>query len=238
MPTSVFRFPLSVFHINMIELKHIIKEYEVGKETSRVLDDINLQIEDGEFLGIIGASGSGKSTLMHIIGLLDTPTQGQVIFGGEDVSRLADKKISQLRNRYVGFVFQQFNLINKLTVQENIMLPTVYARQKLDYDVKKYGEELLQKFGIDDRKDYHPNKISGGQQQRVAIARALIMKPKVVLADEPTGNLDSHTGEEILKIIEQLNQDFGVTVVVVTHEKRIADRADRRIRLKDGKMVK
>jgi len=222
----------------MIELKNITKEYQLGKEVSRVLEDISLTIKAGEFLGILGASGSGKSTLMHIIGLLDTPTSGQIIFEKQDISKLSDKKISNLRNRFVGFVFQQFNLINKLTVFENVLLPTIYARQSLDYNPKQYALELLEKFGIHDRKDYYPNKISGGQQQRTAIARALIMKPKVVLADEPTGNLDSQTGDEILTIIDKLNQDFGVTVIVVTHEKIVAKRTSRQIHLKDGKIMK
>jgi ABC-type lipoprotein export system ATPase subunit len=222
----------------MIELKHIIKEYQLEKEVSRVLDDINIEIRNGEFLGIIGSSGSGKSTLMHIIGLLDTPTSGQVIFEGQNVAEFSDKKLSQMRNHYVGFVFQQFNLINKLTVKENILLPAVYSHEKLNYKVNDYAEELLDKFGIAERKDYHPNKISGGQQQRVAIARALIMKPKVILADEPTGNLDSKTGKEILDLIENLNEEFGVTVVVVTHEAAVARRTTRQVNIKDGRIVK
>ena len=221
----------------MIELKHIVKEYQLGKEVSRVLDDINVEIKEGEFLGIIGSSGSGKSTLMHIIGLLDTPTSGEVTFDGQDVSKLSDKKLSQMRNHYVGFVFQQFNLINKLTVRENILLPTVYSHEKFDYKVNDYADELLEKFGIYERKDYHPNKISGGQQQRVAIARALIMKPKLILADEPTGNLDSKTGKEILEIINKLNIELGVTVVMVTHEMAVARMTKRQVHLKDGRVV-
>lgn len=221
----------------MIKLKHVCKDYEVGEKMVRVLDDITFEIRDGEYVGILGSSGSGKSTLMHIIGLLDVPSAGDVILEGKNVAHLKDDQISHMRNRYVGFVFQQFNLIEKLSVKDNVLLPTQYLRGKLDFDTDAWAEELLERFGIAHRKDYFPNKISGGQQQRVAIARALIMKPKLILADEPTGNLDSKTGEEILELIEELNKDLGVTVVLVTHEEDVAQRTRRQIYLQDGVIV-
>lgn len=222
----------------MITLASVSKSYQIGNRTSTVLSSINLEIQEKEFIGIIGPSGSGKSTLMHIIGLLDQPSTGKVVLEDQDTSTLSDNEISKLRNEYVGFVFQQFNLIEKLTVLENVLLPARYAKKELNYDVNKKALELLSKFGIEKRKDYYPNRISGGEQQRTAIARALVMNPKLILADEPTGNLDSKTGAEILKIVENLNKEFGVTVIVVTHEERVAKRTKRKIYLRDGKIVR
>jgi putative ABC transport system ATP-binding protein len=221
----------------MIELKDICKDYVVGNETTRILHNVSLTIKEKEFVSIMGSSGSGKSTLMHIMGFLDTPTCGKIFLDGKDVSKLSDNELSRARGEYVGFVFQQFNLINNLTVLENILLPTIYVRKKTDYDFKKKAVELLTRFGIYDRKDYLPNKISGGQQQRVAIARALIMSPKVIFADEPTGNLDSKNGAEIISLLSELNKDFGVTIVIVTHEKHIAKKAKRQLFIKDGILV-
>lgn len=218
----------------MIELRNVCKDYIVGSETVRILHDISLTIKDNEFIGIMGSSGSGKSTLMHIMGFLDTPTSGKIFLDGKDVSGLSDNELSKVRSEYVGFIFQQFNLINNLTVLENVMLPAIYAKKKIDLDYKKKAIELLTRFGIIERKSYLPNKISGGQQQRVAIARALIMSPKVIFADEPTGNLDSKNGEEIIKLLSELNRDFGVTVVIVTHEEYIARRTKRQLFIKDG----
>lgn len=201
------------------------------------LKNVDLDINKGEYAAIVGQSGSGKSTLMHIIGLLDKPSEGKVTIEGKDISTLDDDDTSTLRSEFVGFVFQQFNLINKLTIKENIMLPVEYARRKFDYDPGERADYLMKRFGILDKKDSFPNKISGGQQQRVAIARALIMNPKLILADEPTGNLDTKTGDEIMTLLGELNKE-GITILIVTHEPDIAARAKRQIKLKDGEVVK
>jgi len=200
------------------------------------LSEVNLEIHKGEYSAIVGPSGSGKSTLMHIIGLLDKPTRGKITIDGKDVSKIDDDETSKLRNRFVGFVFQQFNLLNKLTIKENVLLPIAYSREKLDFNPEDRALLLLEKFGILSKKDSFPNKISGGQQQRVAIARALIMNPQLLLADEPTGNLDTKTGNEILKLFEDLNRE-GITVLLVTHEPDIASRTRRQIKVLDGKIV-
>lgn len=222
----------------MINLIHVSKTYLLGEDIVKAVDDVSLSIKKGEYVSILGTSGSGKSTLMHIIGLLDRPTSGKIYINNKDISKISDEDLSNLRNTFVGFVFQQFNLINKLTVLENVALPAIYCKGKINFDPKKRAEELLTQFGMGKRLNFYPNKISGGQQQRVAIARALIMSPDLVLADEPTGNLDSKTGNEILGILEDLNKKTGVTVVVVTHEKAIANRTERKIYIKDGKTVK
>ncbi len=222
----------------MIKLVDIWKEYRISEETLfTAISGVNVSIKKGELVGIIGASGSGKSTLMHIIGLLDKPTRGKVLIEERDVSTLSDDEMSKLRNEFVGFVFQQFNLIPKLTVLENILLPTVYAKKKLDFDPAIRAKELISRFGLAGKENNRPNKLSGGQQQRVAIARALIMGPKLLLADEPTGNLDSKTGEEIMSLFEELNRNDGVTIAIVTHEPNIAKRTKRHIHVADGKIV-
>jgi ABC-type lipoprotein export system ATPase subunit len=221
----------------MIELIDVCKDYIVGNDKVKILRGISLVIKDKEFVSIMGSSGSGKSTLMHIMGFLDLPTTGKILLDGKDVSRLSDDQLSKVRGEHVGFVFQQFNLINNLTALENILLPTIYTRKKTNYNFKEKAIELMTRFGIVDKMDYLPNKISGGQQQRVAIARALIMGPKIIFADEPTGNLDSKNGAEIVRLLAELNKDFGVTIVLVTHEKYIGQKAKRQLFIKDGSLA-
>ncbi|OGV91534.1 ABC transporter ATP-binding protein [Microgenomates group bacterium RIFCSPLOWO2_01_FULL_46_13] len=222
----------------MIELAKVYKNYYLGEEEVAAVSDVSLKIKPKEFISIVGPSGCGKSTLMYLVGLLDTPSAGKIFVDGKDVSGLSDSELSVIRNQTVGFVFQSFNLINKFTVLENVLLPTRYTKLKLAFDPGRRAEELLNKFGIYERRNFFPNKISGGQQQRAAMVRALIMNPKVILADEPTGNLDSKTGEEILNLLERLNRDFQTTVVVVTHDAAVAKRTQRQIKMRDGRIIR
>ena len=223
----------------MIKFRNVWKIYKLDRDIEyQALKGVNLEIKEGEFVSITGPSGSGKSTLMHLIGLLDKPTKGEIFINGKNITHLTDDQLSTLRNEFVGFVFQQFNLIPKLTVLENILLPTIYARKKLKYDPKKKALDLIKKFGLGGKERSYPNKISGGQQQRVAILRALIMEPKLILADEPTGNLDSKTGVEIMNLLKALNEKEGITVVLVTHEADIAAYGKRMIKIRDGEIIK
>jgi len=222
----------------MIKLINVSKIYQIDEEIKFwALKNISLEIKEAERVVIMGPSGSGKSTLMHLIGLLDQPTSGEIYINGKKTSNLDDNRLSMFRNQFIGFIFQQFNLISKLTVLENILLPTVYSRKKLNYQPKEKALFLIKKFGLAGKENSYPNKLSGGQQQRVAIIRALIMEPKLILADEPTGNLDSKTGKEIIDLLKKLNEEEKITVVVITHEEDIARYGKRTIKIKDGKIV-
>ena len=219
----------------ILELKNITKTYFTGTNQFNALDSASLKIHQGEFVSITGPSGSGKSTLMHIIGLLDNPTSGEVLLEGRDISQLKEHQLAQIRNITLGFVFQQFNLLPKTSSLENVLLPLLYSDIPKK-DRQKIGVDLLIKVGLGDKLANTPAQLSGGQQQRVAIARALVNNPKIILADEPTGNLDSKSGIEIMKFFHQLNEKEGRTIVFVTHDMDLAKQANRTIVIKDGKI--
>ena len=220
---------------HLIELKDIYKIYPMGEETVHALDGVNITIDQGEFVAIVGSSGSGKSTAMNIIGCLDVPTSGTYHLGGVDVSTMEDDQQADIRNKMLGFIFQQYNLIPKLSVLENVELPLLYAGVPADQR-RERAIRSLERVGLADKKKNLPSQLSGGQQQRVSIARALAGDPSVILADEPTGALDSKTGREVLGFLKKLNRE-GDTVVLITHDNSIAVRADRIIRLQDGKII-
>lgn len=221
---------------NLIELKNITKTYGVGTAQTYALDDVSFNIKEGEFIAIMGSSGSGKSTCMNIIGCLDIPTQGIYNFNGINVEKLDKNQMALLRRYYIGFVFQGFNLLGRTTSIENVELPLIY--KGIDSHTRKNAAlEALQKVGLEKFGSYTPSELSGGQQQRVAIARAIVTKPLVLLADEPTGNLDSIKSIEIMDILKNLNQQYGITVIMVTHENELAKYADRILFFKDGRIV-
>ncbi len=221
----------------MIQLHNIFKWYNVGGNRSFVLKDVNLHIAEGEFVSIMGPSGSGKSTLLHILGLLDEPDEGEYSFMGENVLGLREKQRSALYKQYIGFVFQAYHLIDELTVYENIETPLIYKNLKSS-ERKAIVADLIDRFGIVGKKDLFPTQLSGGQQQLVGIARALATTPKLLLADEPTGNLNSKQGEEIMDLFKRLNEEDGVTIIQVTHSEKNAEYGNRIIELLDGQIVK
>jgi len=219
----------------LISLKKIHKIYNVGGEEVRALDGIDLDIQENEYLAIMGPSGSGKSTLMNMVGCLDTPTSGLYEFEGEMVQVMDDSHLASIRNRKIGFVFQTFNLLPKATAQHNVEIPLIYANIRKDKRAEM-ASNALDSVGLSDRSHHKPNELSGGQRQRVAIARALVNNPSIILADEPTGNLDSKSGQEIMNILDELH-NRGNTIILVTHEDQIAQHAHRVIRLLDGKIT-
>ena len=218
--------------MNILKIEDLFKSYSLGRLDVPVLHDINLAVERGEFAAIMGPSGSGKSTLMNLIGCLDRPTSGKITIGGEDISMLSETDLARIRGERVGFVFQTFNLISRLTALKNVELPMVYQDISRGERLKR-AAELLEMLGLTDRADHKPPELSGGQRQRVAIARALANEPDILLADEPTGNLDSKTGLEIMQIFNDLHSE-GRTIIMVTHDRALAENCDRIIRLKDG----
>ena len=221
----------------MIELKDITKVYTTGGFETHALAGVSFSIADGEFVAIMGSSGSGKSTLMHIIGALDSPTSGSYILDNEDVSGLTDDELSEIRGKKIGFIFQSFNLLPRATVFRNVMLPLIYASIPPEEREDRTEKALLAAGLKQDRWHHKSNEISGGQMQRVAIARALVNNPSLILADEPTGNLDSKTGEIVLDTFQRLNREDGHTIILITHEEYVAEHANRIITLKDGKII-
>ena len=221
--------------MDFIELHDVNKIYHLGEVDLPVLKGISQQVARSEFVALMGASGSGKSTLMNIMGCLDHPTSGEYWLDGREISRLSAKERAKLRNRMIGFVFQSFNLLARMTAFENVLMPLMYCRDRLsEREMERRTAELLEKVGLADRHHHRPSQLSGGEQQRVAIARSLVNSPQVLFADEPTGNLDSRTSEEILALFQQLNQTDGITLIVVTHDPGVAQYAQRTVRIKDG----
>ena len=223
--------------MSLIEIRKVSKVYELGEMKVHALRGISLDIEQGEFLALVGPSGSGKSTLMNLLGCLDRPSGGSYRLDDVEIAKLDKDALAQIRNQKIGFVFQNFNLLSRTTALENVELPMLYSRQFTPRSRKSRAEELLKLVDLGDRLDHHPSQLSGGQQQRVAIARSLVNKPRILLADEPTGNLDSKTGSDVLKLFHRLNQENGLTVILVTHDHHVARAARRQIVLRDGDVL-
>jgi putative ABC transport system ATP-binding protein len=221
----------------VISVRNLVKTYIVGEVEVRALRGVSLDVAPGEFLSVTGPSGSGKSTLMHILGCLDRPTSGVYALDGQDVSKMTKDQLAEVRNRKIGFVFQGFNLLSRTTALDNVELPLLYRGKMKSSERHRLAMEALTAVGLDKRADHHPNQLSGGQQQRVAIARALITKPSILLADEPTGNLDSRTSVEVMGIFQRLNLERGITVLLITHEHDIAEYGTRIIKCRDGLIV-
>ena len=220
---------------HLIEVKNVYKIYNPGENEVRALDGISVTIDHGEFVAIVGHSGSGKSTFMNMLGCLDTPTSGDYYLDGVNVAGMTDDELSDIRNKQIGFIFQGFNLIPSLTAQENVELPLVYRGMPAEQR-RQLAEEALSRVGMEHRMNHRPSELSGGQQQRVAIARAIAARPPIIMADEPTGNLDTRSGEDVMKILHELNEE-GRTIVLITHDNDIARQATRAIRIIDGKVV-
>lgn len=220
-------------HTYVVETKNLVKVYGRGETAVRAVDNVTMQIEPGEFVALVGESGSGKTTLLNLLGALDTPTSGEIIIGGQSLAGQSDAQLSAYRRRNVGFIFQSYNLIPVLNVAENIAMPMSLDNQEVDQD---YLSELLAILGLTDRRDYYPHQLSGGQQQRVAIGRALIAKPKLLLADEPTGNLDSRNSREIVTLLQNSVRKYNQTLLLITHDGHVAAHADRVLHMLDGKL--
>jgi putative ABC transport system ATP-binding protein len=224
----------------MIEIENVTKVYQMGEVQVHALRGVSLTIDQGEWVAVMGPSGSGKSTLMHIIGCLDTPTAGAYRLDGVDVSGMGENQLAAIRNRQIGFVFQTFNLLARTSALKQVMLPMQYTRDGARVPVgerEQRARDALEMVGLSDRMDHHPTELSGGQQQRVAIARALVNNPAIIMADEPTGNLDSTSGDEVMEILHRLHEERGIMIVMVTHDEEIGAQAERIVRLRDGLLV-
>ena len=220
--------------MDLLEVKNISKTYGSGETTVKALKDVSFSVPKGEFVAIVGESGSGKSTLLNMVGALDTPTSGKVLIGGKDIFAMNDRKLTIFRRRNIGFIFQAFNLISELTVEQNIIFPTLLDYQKPD---KAYLEELLSVLNLTERRHHLPSQLSGGQQQRVAIGRALFTRPALILADEPTGNLDTQNTSEVITLLKEASRKYEQTIVMITHSRSVAQTADRVLQVSDGQLV-